>query len=222
VYRCPQEEGIVFEIIDLTRRLSIDSLSYPGDRTALELVEVDVGAPDARMTHLSHLDLHAGTHIDAPLHFVPGGSSVADLGIIIRPALVIRTRGQSIPAEALPDVPLAGCAVLLDSGWGRELSSKAYHDRFAFVSPKLAAAIVDRGVAIVGIDTPSVDSANAAPAYPAHRILLGAGVPIVEGLCNLEALSEIAEDWYFAVFPLSIDGVEGAPARAVALVPTRP
>jgi arylformamidase len=210
----------MYRIIDLTRALTDHSLSYPGDRAALETVRVDLGARDARLTHLSFFDLHAGTHVDAPLHFVPGGRDVKDLGIPVRPGLLIRTREQSIPASALPDAPLDGRAVLFDTGWERDLSSAAYFDRFPFISARLAQALVERGAGIVGIDTPSADSQDAAPDYPTHRTLLTAGIPIVEGLTHLDALASIRGDWLFAIFPLPVDGMEGAPVRAVALVPT--
>jgi arylformamidase len=210
----------VLTIIDLTRRLTSRSLSYPGTHVALTTTRIDLGTPDARLTYLSHLDLHAGTHIDAPLHFVPGADGVLDLGIPVLPAVVIRTEEESIPASVLPATPLDGRAVLFHTGWSHDLESGAYYQRFPHISPELANALVARGAALVGLDTPSADSPDASPQYPVHRILLRAGIPIVEGLCNLDAVELIKTAWYFAVFPLAIDEVEGAPARAVALLPS--
>jgi kynurenine formamidase len=205
-------------IIDLTRTLTERSLSYPGTATAVRPVQVDIGAPGARLTQLSFFDLHAGTHIDAPLHFVPGGTDVASLGILLFPGIVVRAQTRSIPAEILGNLPIEGRAVLFDTGWQHDLASPSYHTDFAFISAPLAQALVERGATLVGIDTPSVDAADAAPDYTAHRTLLNAGIPIVEGLCHLDRLADPQAAWDFAVFPLALAGVEGAPARAVALL----
>ncbi len=203
-------------LIDLTRRLTARSLSYPGDCLGVEIRVVDAGDPDVHMTHLAHLDMHLGTHMDAPLHFIPGASDITDLGIPLRPAIVVRSREHSIPARALPAIPLEGCAVLLDTDWVADPESRAYFEGYSHISPELARELVSRGAALVGIDTPSADPLDPALGCPSHRILLGAGIPIVEGLCNLGTLSSAPGTLWFACFPLKVEGVDGSPVRAVA------
>ena len=61
-------------LIDLTQTLSEESVSYPGDSPGLRLETVDVGLSAIRLSQIAALDPHCGTHIDAPLHFVPGGA----------------------------------------------------------------------------------------------------------------------------------------------------
>ena len=202
-------------IIDLTRRLTTHSLSYPGDRLGVEIRTVDAGDPDVHVTHLAHLDMHLGTHMDAPLHFIPGASDITDLGIPLWPAVVVRSRDRSIPARALPAIPLEGRAVLFDTGWVVDPESRAYFDGYSHISPELARELASRGAALVGIDTPSADPLDPALGCPSHRILLGAGVPIVEGLCNLGALANVRGALWFGCFPLKLEGADGSPVRAV-------
>ena len=208
----------MFTIVDLTQRITRQSLSYPGDQVGVAATTLDVGDPEVRVTHLTHLDMHLGTHMDAPLHFFPGAPDIASLGILLRPAVVVRTRERTIPASLLPTDPLDGRAVLFDTGWTANLESPAYYEGYPHLSAELAEALVSRGVALVGIDTPSADAINPATHYPAHRALLGAGIPIVEGLCNLAQLPEGPDAFRFACFPLKLEGAEGSPVRAVALL----
>jgi arylformamidase len=210
-------EDAVFEIIDLTRRLTNRTLQFPGDQPGLTAGRVDLGRPDVQLTRLTHLDLHLGTHIDAPLHFVPGAADVAALDLALYPAVVVDTREHEVSPGVLPAQSLRGCAVLFSTGWTIDAESPAYFAGFPHLSPKTAAELVDRGAALVGIDTPSVDPNDPTSRYPAHRILLGVGIPIVEGLCNLDWIPREAGPLWFAAFPLKIDGVEGSPVRAAAL-----
>jgi kynurenine formamidase len=203
-------------VIDLTRRLTARSLSYPGDRLGVEIRTVDAGDPDVHVTHLAHLDMHLGTHMDAPLHFIPGASDITALGTPLRPAIVVRTRERSIPADVLPAASLDGCAILFDTGWAVGPESRAYFEGYSHISPELARELVARGAALVGIDTPSADPIDPALECPSHRILLGAGVPIVEGLCNMSALPDTPGIVWFGAFALKLEGVDGSPVRAVA------
>jgi kynurenine formamidase len=81
--------------------------------------------------------------------------------------------------------------------------------------------LVDRGAGLVGIDSPSADPADSDLECPAHHALLGAGIPIVEGLCNLDRLPDEPGAFWFAAFPLKLEGADGSPVRAVALLPAQ-
>ncbi len=211
----------MFTIVDLTRPLTSRSLSYPGDQVGVAIAAGEAGSPETQATHLTHLDMHLGTHMDAPLHFIPGAADVASLALVLRPAVVVRTREQAIPARVLPNVLPQGCAVLFDTGWTESLESPAYYKESPHLSAELAEALVSRGVGLVGVDTPSVDAIDPTSRFPAHRILLGAGIPIVEGLCSLDRLPDRAGTFWFAAFPLKLEGADGSPVRAIALLPTQ-
>jgi len=203
------------EIIDLTRPLSRETLAYPGDSRALKVERLKYGVPGMTVSHLSLLDLHAATHIDAPLHFTPDGADVADLPLRLLPLRLIRASITLEPSDVPDDI--AGQAVLIAAGWELPPETPAYFESFPFLTEGAAAALADRGAALVGVESPSVDPADASHDYRAHRILLGAGIPIVEGLCNLDRLNADTRYW-FGAFGLPIRGAEASPVRAIAIV----
>ena len=101
---------------------------------------------------------------------------------------------------------------MLYTGWSRHWGSPCYFRDYPCLSADAAQFLVDCGIALAGVDMPSVDRAP----YPAHKVLLGAGVLIVENLANVEAIS--AEEFQLVVLPLKLVGREGSPVRAVAMV----
>ena len=206
-------------LIDLTQTLSEESLSYPGDSPGLRLDAVDTGLSIMRLTQVFSLDPHCGTHIDAPLHFVPDGKDVSDLPLTMLPAEVIECAGPVITSAMLPCQGLQGKAVLFSTGWASRAGTAAYFDGYPALTKDTAMRLVEAGVALVGIDTPSVDPSDSHPEYPAHRILLQAGIPIVEGLGALTRLIDELGPVWFAAFPWKVQGLEGSPVRAVALLP---
>jgi kynurenine formamidase len=153
---------------------------------------------------------------------VTGGADIASLESVLRPGIVVRTRDRVILPSVLPAVTLRGCAVLFDTGWAVSAESCAYFEGFPHLSPDTAAELVARGAALVGIDSPSADKVDPTLECPTHRVLLGAGVPIVEGLANLDRLPEGPGAFWFGIFPLYLEGADGAPARAVAFLPGGP
>ena len=205
-------------LIDLTQTLTAESLSYPGDSPGLKLKSIDTGLPAMHLSQIVSFDPHCGTHIDAPLHFMPGGKDVSDLPLGVLPAEVIKCAGPVITSAMLPSRGLQGKAVLFSTGWASRMGTAAYFDGYPALTKDAANHLVEAGIALVGIDTPSVDPANAHPEYPAHRALLGAGIPIVEGLCGLAQLIDEPGPIRFAAFPLKVRGLEGSPVRAVAIL----
>lgn len=164
------------------------------------------------------LGAHSGTHIDAPQHFIRDGAPVdkVPLDPLIGPARVIDIPDsvQAINAAELNRHAWKGAERLVFRtrssvrGW---MSSPTFHHDFAYVAPDAAQLIADAGVKLVGIDYISIEQFGAA-APLTHRILLGKGIPIIEGF----ALETIAPgDYDLIVLPIKVAGHEGAPARAV-------
>jgi len=207
----------VFRLIDLTQTLTAESTSYPGDVLAFTAERDEIGSPLATVSRFTSLEAHAGTHLDAPLHFAPGGADVTALPLRFYPAIVIRINGAWIEAASVPEM-CEGHAVLFATGWEDHAGTPAYYEGYPTITRAAAQLLVDRGVGLVGLDTPGVDSGAEHPSYPAHEILCAAAVPIVEGLVNLETLETIEGDVLFGAFPLKLAGLEGSPVRAVALV----
>jgi arylformamidase len=164
------------------------------------------------------LGAHSGTHIDAPMHFVRDGAPIdrVPLEPLIGPARVIEIPDgvQSINAAELNRHKWKGASRVLfrtrssERGW---MHSSTFHRDFAYVAPDAAQLLADAGVQLVGIDYLSAEQFGA-PSPMTHRILLGKGIPIVEGLA-LEGVR--AGDYDLIVLPMKVGGREGAPARAV-------
>jgi len=209
----------MFKLIDLTRPLSPETLSYPGSSKALGIAQIDMGDPECMVSQLTHLDLHAGTHMDAPLHFAPGGKGLLDLGLQLLPVVIVRVQGAEIGANQIPS-EIAGSAVLFDCRWPHETSDPNYFLEYPTLTESAAQALIDRQAALAGFDTPSPDPVSP-PDYRTHRMLLRAGIPIVEGLTNLSTLPDDGQGIWFAAFPLAVAGVEGASVRAVVLQPRK-
>jgi len=178
----------------------------------------DMRKGDAFTLSVYSMGAHSGTHIDAPMHFVRDGASIDRVSLepLIGPARVIEIADtiQGIDAAELNRHDWRGAARLLFRtrssvrGW---MKSPTFHRDFAYIAPDAAQLLADAGVQLVGIDYISAEQFGA-PTPRTHQILLGKGIPIVEGMA-LEGVS--AGDYDLIVLPIKVAGHEGAPARAV-------
>jgi arylformamidase len=162
---------------------------------------------------------HTGTHVDAPLHFIPGGRSVEalDLNVLVGPARVVQAlEAEVIDASLLESLDLpAGAARLLfhtrnSRFWAN--GEPGFREDYVALDASGAQWIVDHGVRLVGVDYLSVALFNDTVAP--HRILLEAGVIPVEGL-NLTGIEP--GEYQLACLPLKVGGGDGAPCRAVLM-----
>ncbi|MEA2705515.1 MAG: arylformamidase [Gemmatimonadaceae bacterium] len=191
---------------------------YEGDAPMKFDFLKDMRKGDGFTLSVYSLGAHSGTHIDAPMHFVREGASIdrVPLEPLIGPARVIEIPDevQSINAAELNRHKWKGASRVLfrtrssQRGW---MHSSTFHRDFAYVAPDAAQLLANAGVQLVGIDYISAEQFGA-PAPMTHRILLGRGIPIVEGLA-LEGVR--AGDYDLIVLPMKVGGHEGAPARAV-------
>jgi len=207
------------KIFDLTRKLSDGTEGYPGDHVGLTVAQLArVESDGYNFSSFTHLEAHCGTHIDSPLHFIANGIDIASLPLRMSPAVVVTARGGEIDVETLADAGnLAGCAVLIRTGWDREIGGNEYYQNSPYLTPATAQLLVESKVSILGIDFPSPDPIDS-QGYPVHHILLGAGIPIVEGLVGLDQVNHINGNQYFVAFPIKVAGVEGSPVRAAMIV----
>jgi arylformamidase len=211
--------------IDATGTLdSATTPVYEGDAPMHFRFLQDMRRGDPLTLSVLSMGAHSGTHIDAPMHFIRDGAPVdrVPLSALIGPARVIEIADdvQAIDATELNRHRWRGAPRVLFRtrssirGW---MTSAVFHRDFAYVAPDAAQLLADAGVVLVGIDYISAEQFGA-PAPLAHRILLGKGIPIVEGL----ALADAREgDYDLIVLPIKVGGHEGAPARAVLRRVTR-
>ncbi len=194
------------------------------------------GDPPLRLERLAQMDrgdpanvsfwaatVHVGTHIDAPDHFLNNGVTVEQLPLerFLGPAWVLDvphhvTRITRAVLEDLPwpEEPVARVLFRTrNSLWWRQ-GLQHFRQDYVALDPDAAQALVARGVELVGIDYLSI--APFEDPTPTHRVLLEAGVVILEGL----RLDHVPPGRYIlACFPLALQGAEGAPVRAVLWKP---
>jgi arylformamidase len=200
-------------LIDITRTLGLDDRAYPGDLDFHLRRVSDAAADGYTLTEFSGT-LHCGTHFDTPAHFYPDGATVDQLPLerFDLPALVIScASADNITAAHLTGIALPrGGAVLFRTRNG-SLPRDRYTLNHCAVSEDSAAALVTAGVSMVGIDYISVERGDN-PDYPVHRLLLGAGILLLE---DVDLRLVIPGPYRLRCYPLKIHGVEAAPCRAV-------
>ena len=163
---------------------------------------------------------NTGTYIDAPFHRYQEGkdlsqldlASVANLdGLVFH----VPPNSRTITPDVFNGPDLKGKAVLIHTGWDRHWGTESYFKVHPFLTRASAEYLKSEGSALVGIDSLNIDD-NADGTRPAHTILLGGGIPIVEHLCNLDALPDNGFE-FFAV-PAAVKGMGSFPVRAFAIV----
>ena len=164
---------------------------------------------------------NTGTYLDSPFHRYPDGqdmsqlllSSVANIeGVVIRASELVT---QAIDASVFHNVEVKDKAVLVQTGWDIYWGTDQYFVGHPFLTRDAAQFLASRGAKLVGIDSVNIDDIRDTT-RPVHSILLQAGIPIVEHLCNLSALPE--EGFHFFAVPVKVKGMGTFPVRAFGLI----
>ncbi len=210
-------------MLDLTQPLTADTPAFP-DSPPVEIHVLETtqdppskGRRSLNVTRLS-LNVHTGTHMDAPFHFFQSGETIDQVPLerCIGPALLIDVR-KTPPGHEIELATIAGLQtilegvskVVLNTGWSHHWGRPGYFRDHPRISAKSAEFLIRNGVHLVGVDMPSVDR----PPFPAHLELLGNGCLIVENLTNLDSIP--AGKFHLTVLPLRLTGCDGSPVRAV-------
>jgi kynurenine formamidase len=215
------------QLVDLSHPITAGMTTYPG--LPAPEVETYISRADsaARLTngvsfHIGRLCMVAntGTYLDAPFHFHESGPDVAALALdrlVDLPTVLLDARADhGIPPSSVAQRPdLAGRAVLFRTDWSRHWGSADYFENSPHLLATTVDALVEAGVALVGIDALNIDDVNDL-SRPAHHRLLGAGIPIVEHMTNLAALPEAG--FRLTVLPPPVVGMGTMPVRAVAVL----
>lgn len=205
-------------IIDLSLPISND---MPGvNITPARCIEED----GWNATTLS-LYSHCGTHMDAPRHFLPDGNSLdqQSLDVVVGPAVVIdlapAAPKQLITIEDLVSVAdqlKPGARLLFRTDWHKRYGSPEYRNELPRISLELAQWLVQREVALIGVEPPSVaDVNNMQELTEVHQTLFRGNVVIVEGLANLDRIRTPTVQ--FIALPMKITSGDGSPVRAIAI-----
>ena len=187
-------------------------------------------------TQLDLMSLHTGTHVESALHSIEGGEAIDEVALerVIGDAVVL----DLTPTEAMQILDVAdleeangkleasgdsirpGDILLLRTDWAqRHIGTQKYFKESPGLTEEAARWIADRGPKSVGCDFFEEPAARrpgwTADQFVVHLVILGAGIPLIEGLVNLRDLPPRVR--FFAPF-YKFKGVESAPARAFALV----
>ncbi len=208
------------KIHDISVTLTPELAVWPGDRAVYLQRERKI--EEGSNSNVSRLDIsvHTGTHVDAPVHFLPGGGTIENLAL----ELLV---GEAQVVHIAEDVELITakeiCAAKIREGMKRVLfktrnsrffpaQSSVFHTDFVGINEEGAQLLVKMGLRLVGIDYLSV--APFKKTRPTHEVLLKAGIVLLEGV----DLSQVeAGEYLLCCLPLKLGGSDGAPARVVLI-----
>jgi kynurenine formamidase len=215
-------------LIDVSHTVEDGLLTYPGLPAPLVC---DFLSREASRRHyaegttfqIARIDMVAntGTYVDAPFHRFEEGADLAGLrleqlanldGLVINAS----SHGMKIDVDLFKGLELANKAVLIRTGWDRHWATPAYFDGHPYLTRAAAEYLKSAGVLLVGIDSLNIDDIRDG-SRPVHTVLLGAGIPIAEHLCNLGSLP--AAGFKFHAAPVKFKGVGTFPVRAYGVIP---
>lgn len=200
-------------LIDISQRVAPTVGVFPGD-TPYSIRKV-VSMADGGSCDVSTITttVHAGTHADAPNHFVPGAAAIdaVPLERYFGPCRVVERLGDGplTAADVASWKPLAGMRYLVRTR--EHVDPDVFPEAFAHLTEDAARALAGAGVALIGLDTPSMDHRDS-KTMSAHKALLSAEVAILE---NLDLAHVRPGPYELMAFPIRLAGSDAAPVRAV-------
>jgi arylformamidase len=213
--------------VDLSHEIIAGMVTYPGISGPHLQTGVSRADSAARLGTGVSFEIDAltlvgntGTYLDSPFHFHADRADLARVPLerlVNVPIVIVHAYGRSsVGAAELGDPGrLWGKAVLVHTGWARHWGTPRYLDLDCpHLTADAVATLVDANVALVGIDSLNIDDPTD-PSRPAHHGLLGADIPIVEHLTNLEAVPETGA--HLIALPAPVRSMASFPVRAVAV-----
>lgn len=168
------------------------------------------------------LGSHTATHMDAPLHFFDGTHGIDEnsLDICVGPVTCVdfsgKGAGSVVEIDDLHEINVTE-RMLFCFGWYKYWKEKQYYNSFPHFSTEAIKYLINKGMKLIALDTPSPDTADAIGKInnsPNHIILLENDIIIVEYLTNTDCI-DYSKSYEIIALPLKIYGVDGAPARVI-------
>jgi arylformamidase len=203
------------KLIDITRPVHTGMTVWPGDENVMVERTTLISEGNAANISRLHAGVHAGTHIDAPLHFIDGGKSVDKLDINLftgRVRIVDAQEFNSIRYEHVKNINKTETdAVFFKTSSSMRTLDEPFDTNFTGLEYEAAAHLVKTGIKVIGTDALSVERYGN-KGHEVHKLLLKNDVLIIEGLL----LKDISPGIYnYICLPILIKGSDGAPARVV-------
>lgn len=210
-------------LVDLSHPITSGMTTYPGlpgpvVGTHLSREASRAGYSGGAEFFIGTIEMVAntGTYLDAPFHRYPDGVDVAHLPLdrlAGLPGVLVEAPERVIGPEVFTGVAVSQCAVLIRTGWDTHFGETGYVGDHPHLTEAAARHLIEAGAGLVGIDSSNIDDTSAG-LRPVHTLLLGAGIPIVEHLTNLEEITD--PDFEFFALPAPVVGMGSFPVRAVA------
>jgi kynurenine formamidase len=165
---------------------------------------------------------NTGTYVDSPFHRFADGIDLAHLpleSLADLPTVVVRAAGASargVDVAALSGLQVTGCAVLLHTGGDEHWGTARYAEDAPYLTEAGARWLVEQGARLVGIDSINIDDTGDTR-RPAHTVLLGADIPVVEHLTGLDQVPQTGAR--FSAVPPPFAEFGTFPVRAYAALP---
>jgi arylformamidase len=205
-------------IYDISVPIRSGGVVYPGNpEIEITLVSAVANGGSANVSRIT-FGSHTGTHADSSRHFFDGAQPVDEIPLerLIGPArlVVLGDDVRAVGEKELRSAKLEGQKrVLIRTRNSGLLKKKEFVPDYTYIAPDAARYLVEIGVELVGVDYLSIEQFHSGH-HLTHRTLLEKDVVIIEGL----ALSEpSAGDYQLVCLPLRLEGLDGAPARAVLI-----
>jgi arylformamidase len=200
-------------IYDISPPIRVGMPVWPGDTPPTREVLLDVKNGDSITLSTLRTTAHLGAHADAPSHIAREGETIdaCPLDDYLGSCQLIRVTVKSGSRVTQRDLrrPIEAERVLIATGTYPDPNH--FNTDFAALEPDLLAFLHDRGVRLVGIDTPSIDLFDSHD-LPSHHACQTHGIAILEGL----VLAHVPEGLYELIaLPLRLVGFDASPVRAV-------
>jgi arylformamidase len=201
-------------IIDISQPIVPGIASFPGDARYEESQTFKIGPGCPVNVARFAMSAHCGSHADAPLHYDAAGKAIGALALepFLGPCRVIDARGPTPLcqpdriANALDDPPSRVLLRLMES-----LPPDRWPAGFRALAPEMVTLLNQRGVKLIGVDTPSIDP-ETSKELPSHMAAMRADMRILENL----VLAHVAPgDYELIALPLRLANLDAAPVRAV-------
>ncbi len=209
------------KIIDLTHRIDSEMPVFPGTEKPIiqkaNTIEKD-GFAEVKITMYSH----TGTHMDAPAHMIPQGTTLDSFPIeqFIGKCIIldfsnisekiINVSTLKVYEEKIKEVEF----LILKTGWSQYWGSEAYYKEFPALSDEAALWLTKFKLKGIGIDAISIDDMDSVT-FAVHKKLMEENILVIENLTNLDEVGE--EPFTLSVLPLKTGDADGSPVRAVAI-----
>ncbi len=207
--------GVMMRIHDVTRLISEDMTVYK-DRESKKIkrtVVADYEKADYYESRMD-MDMHCGTHIDAPLHMIKGGDTIEkyDLSKFIGDCKLfdLTDVNEAIRKKDIENLDIQKDDIVIFKT--KNSFDQGYNPKFVYIEEDAALYLSEKGIKTVGIDAMSIERDK--KEHPSHKIILGANIGVIEDLY----LKNVGQGQYFlSALPLNIRGSEASPIRAVLI-----